>query len=290
MAAITANYAPVQVVGRGIETPLCLRTRSVATRLTVLVGLAAVTLLSWAYMFYLGWQMNQMDMGAMNMGDMGMEMAMPQTEAWTTTEFLLTFVMWAVMMVAMMIPSAAPMITTYAAISRKRDASRQPFGPTVIFVLGYLIVWTAFSLLATTAQWGLHSAALLSPMMVTTSAVLGAGLLIAAGVFQLHAAQTCLLASLPVPAFVLPHRMARRQARRGALQMGAKAWNVLHGLLLVPDGVAVRGGRNESALGRRTGRARAAGEGIAGTVRHLARAGVGFIVWGLWLAAGSLLA
>jgi predicted metal-binding membrane protein len=255
-------------------------------RLTVLVGLAAITLLSWAYMFYLGWQMNQMDMGAMNMGDMGMEMAMPQTEAWTTTEFLLTFVMWAVMMVAMMIPSAAPMITTYAAVSRKRDASRQPFGPTAIFVLGYLIVWTVFSLLATTAQWALHSAALLSPMMVTTSAVLGAALLIAAGIFQFTPLKHACLhhCRSPISFFLTDWR----DGRLGALQMGAKhgtyclgcCW-FLMALLFVAGvmnllWVAVLAGLVllEKVLPNGPAVARVAG--------------VGFIVWGLWLAAGAL--
>ena len=148
-------------------------------RSIVWAGLGAITLLSWAYMVYLVWEMNQMDMG-----QMGMDMAMPQMAAWTATEFLLTFIMWSVMMVAMMIPSAAPMITTYAAISRKKHVEQSPFGPTTLFVVGYLIVWAGFSLIATTAQWLLHSAALLSPMMVTTSAVVGSALLIAAGVFQ----------------------------------------------------------------------------------------------------------
>jgi predicted metal-binding membrane protein len=53
-----------------------------------------------------------------------------------------------------------------------------------LFVLGYLAIWTGFSLLATLAQWGLHAAALLSPEAVSTSPVLGSALLTAAGVYQ----------------------------------------------------------------------------------------------------------
>jgi predicted metal-binding membrane protein len=94
------------------------------------------------------------------------------------------FLMWAEMMVAMMLPSAAPMILTFAAVNRKRREQEEPFVPAGIFVLGYLAIWTGFSVLAALAQWALHSTALLSPMMVSTSPVLGGTLLIMAGVFQ----------------------------------------------------------------------------------------------------------
>ena len=66
-------------------------------RVVVLAGLAAVTLLAWAYMFYL----------AANMAGMNMA-AMPRALAWGPTELVLTVVMWSVMMVAMMTPSASP--------------------------------------------------------------------------------------------------------------------------------------------------------------------------------------
>ena len=143
-------------------------------RAVVVAGLALLTALSWAYMVYLAWDMQQMDM----------EMAMPQMQVWTAWDLVLLFIMWAVMMVAMMVPSAAPMILLFATINRRRQARRQPFVPTAAFVGGYLLVWTAYSVLATLAQWALHSAALLSPMMVSTSPILGGVLLAAAGVFQ----------------------------------------------------------------------------------------------------------
>src|SRR4029078_11859742 len=94
------------------------------------------------------------------------------------------FLMWSEMMVAMMLPSAAPMILTFAMINRKRREQEQHFGSAGIFLLGYLIVWTGFSALAAVAQWILHGEALLSPMMVSSSPYLGGALLIAAGLFQ----------------------------------------------------------------------------------------------------------
>ena len=94
------------------------------------------------------------------------------------------FLMWAEMMVAMMIPSAAPMILTFAMVNRKRREQDRPFVPTGMFLLGYLIVWSVFSLVAALAQWTLHGAALLTPMMKSSSPLLGGGLLLVAGIFQ----------------------------------------------------------------------------------------------------------
>ena len=63
--------------------------------------------------------------------------------------------MWAEMMVAMMLPSASPMILTFAMVNRKRREREQLFVPVGVFVLGYLLVWTLFSAVAAIAQWGL---------------------------------------------------------------------------------------------------------------------------------------
>jgi predicted metal-binding membrane protein len=131
-----------------------------------------------------------MDMAGMDMAGMdmaGMDMAgveMPGLHEWEVTTVLLLFMMWAVMMVAMMVPSAAPMILTFLTVNRRRQATTRPLVPVGIFLLGYLAVWTAYSAVATLAQWGLHEAALLSSTMAATSPVLSGGLLLAAGVFQ----------------------------------------------------------------------------------------------------------
>ena len=147
-------------------------------RTVVVAGLVTIIALAWAYMLYLAWDMQRMDMGP------GMEMAMPGMQAWSMVDFVLMFIMWSVMMVAMMTPSAAPMILAYSRISRQRTQHQSPLLVTAVFLSGYLIVWTVFSAAATLAQWGLHSLALLSPMMVSTSPILGGVLLIGAGIFQ----------------------------------------------------------------------------------------------------------
>lgn len=137
--------------------------------------LTAMVILAWLYLLRSKTGMPHMDMPGM---------VMPELHEWGATTVLLLFVMWAVMMVAMMVPSASPMIFAFLTVNQRRRATARPLVPVGIFLLGYVSVWTAFSGVATLAEWGLHQAALLSSTMVATSPALNGGLLIAAGVFQ----------------------------------------------------------------------------------------------------------
>jgi predicted metal-binding membrane protein len=160
-------------------------------------------------------------MGNMNKGmGMGMSMAMPKMQSWSLMDFVSMFLMWAVMMVAMMVPTAAPMILIFANVNRKRQEQEQPYVPTAVFLSGYLLVWTGFSVLATLAQWGLHEAALLSPMMVSTSPILGGILLLAAGIFQWTPLKYACLKHCRSPLSFLMTDW--REGYRGALIMGLK--------------------------------------------------------------------
>ncbi len=181
-------------------------------RAVILTGMAGVTALAWAYMLYLAWAMRPMEMA--------MDQAMPRMQAWGPVELLLTFVMWSIMMVAMMVPSAAPMILLFATINRKRRQQDRPHVATGIFLAAYLLVWTLFSVFATLAQWGLHSAALLSPMMVSTNHILGGTLLIAAGVFQWTPLKHACLAHCRAPFEFLMSDW--REGTGGAFVMGLK--------------------------------------------------------------------
>jgi predicted metal-binding membrane protein len=142
--------------------------------------LAAMVLVAWLYLFHSKAAMSGMDMTGMDTPGM----IIPEPQEWGGMALLLLFVMWAVMMVAMMVPSAAPMVLAFLSVNHRRQTSGRPLVPVGIFLSGYLAVWTAFSAVATLAQWGLHKAALLSPTMVVTSPVLNGWLLFAAGVFQ----------------------------------------------------------------------------------------------------------
>ena len=80
-------------------------------------GLVAISALAWAYIVYLAWDMKQIDMG----------MAMPLMQSWEVLDLVLLFVMWAVMMLAMMVPSAAPLMLIFASAHRKRQERQDPF-------------------------------------------------------------------------------------------------------------------------------------------------------------------
>ncbi len=127
------------------------------------------------------------------------------------------------MMVAMMLPSAAPMILTFAVVARNRRQRQRPYVPVAVFASGYLVVWGGFSAVATAAQWQLHRAALLSSMMVSSSALLGGILLLLAGIFQFTPLkQSCLTRCRAPLEFITTHW---REGWAGAFVMG-----LAHGL------------------------------------------------------------
>lgn len=138
--------------------------------------------------------------------------------SWRHVEFALSFVMWAVMMLGMMLPSASPMILMFAKINRDRRRKDDPFVPTAIFVLGYVAVWSAFSLAATTLQWGLQGAGLLSSMMATTNAAVGGAVLLAAGLYQWTPLKNACLRQCQSPLGFLMTRW--REGPGGAFRMG----------------------------------------------------------------------
>jgi predicted metal-binding membrane protein len=185
-------------------------------RLVVLAALVSITLLAWGYMVVEARAMY--DTGVCQCA--GMRMSGPDTAPWSAATLLPLFLMWAEMMVAMMIPSAAPMILTFALVNRKRREREQPYVPTGFFLLGYLVVWTAFSAVAALGQWVLHARALLSPLMVGTSPLLGGALLVGAGVFQwTPLKQACLNHCRSPLSFLLTDW---REGAAGAWVMGLK--------------------------------------------------------------------
>jgi predicted metal-binding membrane protein len=129
----------------------------------------------------------------------------------------LRFGMWAVMMIGMMLPSAIPMTLIYAAAARKAGNDGSPLAPTFVFVGGYVLVWTAFSVAATAGQWGLERAALLSPEMRSNSAVLGGLVLLAAGLYQLTPLKRVCLDKCRSPA-----ELISRYWRGGSIRLGVR--------------------------------------------------------------------
>lgn len=188
-------------------------------RAAVIAGLVVVIALAWSWLF-LGAGMGDMAMPAAGSGASmpstsmpGMSMKpMQMAMAWTPGYFALVFSMWAIMMAAMMLPSAAPTILLVDALSRQRPNGKLG---SFLFSLGYLIVWAGFSLLATTLQWRLDISGLLRGDMASSSHYLAAALLIAAGIYQLTPYKQACLEHCRSPAAFLTHHWRHGPLRAG---------------------------------------------------------------------------
>ena len=196
----------------------------------IAVALLSVTAACWAYLFVLRSEMGDMgamtDTGAMS-GDRSM-FAMPMTAAWTVSDAVLMWTMWAVMMAAMMIPSATPMIRAYNSTitPNSRGSSQAPTGSTPSFVSGYLVAWSGFAAAAAGAQWFLHDASLVDAMGSSTSRWVAGPVLVVAGVYQFTRLKNACLGKCRTPlGFLLTEW---RAGRRGAFVMG-----VHHGSLCI---------------------------------------------------------
>ena len=211
-------------------------------RVVVVAALGVLAALAWSYVIWLAadMKMGGMDMSGFRMIPAGLGIMAPAVAPWSPMEFAFVFVMWSVMMIGMMTPSAAPMILIYARVGRQAAIADKPFAATGWFASGYLLAWTGFALLATAAQWGLDRAALLDPMMASASNVLGGIVLIAAGAYQWTPLKDLCLAKCQSPfLFIQQHGGFRRDVagscllglRHGAYCVGC-CW-VLMALLFV---------------------------------------------------------
>jgi predicted metal-binding membrane protein len=145
--------------------------------------------------------------------------------AMAMADFGLTFLMWAVMMVAMMLPSAAPMIAMFATLERRR-AGRAGLVGTALFGAGYVAIWGGFSAMAAAGEVGLRGAGLLTGAGNRVGPLLGSALLILAGVYQLTPLKYACLARCRSPLGFLLGEW--REGRAGAFAMGLR-----HGLFCV---------------------------------------------------------
>ncbi|WP_166263496.1 DUF2182 domain-containing protein [Marinobacter caseinilyticus] len=182
--------------------------------LAPLIALVAVMLLCWWYLAGLA-----AEMGAMAPGEM---MAF---KPWTPTYFALMLAMWSIMMIAMMLPSAAPMILLYRQVARKNHLIRGALG-TALFAGGYLTVWAVFSLVATTLQWRLELWAVLSPAMRSQNVLFSGLVLIAAGIYQWSPWKQACLTHCRGPLFFITRHWQPGLA--GAFEMG-----IVHGAYCV---------------------------------------------------------
>lgn len=178
-------------------------------RLAVGIGTVLVAALAWTHIV----RMAQHD-------GMSAAMVMPHMREWSAPDLPILIAMWAVMMIAMMLPSAAPFVLLFAAVTRRRRERRSPAAPTSALAAGYLAAWTAFSIAAALAQWKLHQTALLSPAMTIASPVFGGVLLIAAGAYQWTPFKGRCLSECRSPLGFISREW--REGSGGAFVMGAR--------------------------------------------------------------------
>jgi len=178
-------------------------------RAVALASLLGVALIAWLYLWWDAARMASMPMT----GSMAME-------AWSPGWLLMTFIMWTIMMVGMMLPSAAPAILLYGSMVRKNRERGSMLPPVWLFTAGYLAAWTAFSLAVTPLQAALHDGALMTPMMVSSSNWLNGALLTAAGVYQWLPAKEACLGKCRDPLQLFLFRW--RPGRAGAFRMGVE--------------------------------------------------------------------
>ena len=192
-------------------------------RAVVLAALGAVILASWAYVLagagtgMPAWKMSSLDTA---LGGAASAMAMPAR--WDMGYAGVMVGMWWAMMLAMMLPSAAPMILLHAAVGRRRrERNPATLLATGLFAWGYAAAWGVFSVLATGAQWIFEAAGILSPMaMNATGLLFAAAILAAAGLYQLSPAKQVCLRHCRGPLGFLMGRW--RAGRWGAFRMGAE--------------------------------------------------------------------
>ena len=189
-------------------------------RAVAIAALVVLTLLAWGWLIAgAGVDMQPLvslmpiSRGDSHASGMAMDMPMP----WSVGNCALTFSMWWTMMVAMMLPSAAPMILLYARVATNAQAEVRP--ATGFFLAGYLVSWGGFSLAATLLQHLLERTQLLAPMvMASQSRWLSAAILVAAGIYQLSPLKDLCLRHCRSPAQFLSSHY--RPGATGALRMG----------------------------------------------------------------------
>ncbi|MCU0790524.1 MAG: DUF2182 domain-containing protein [Nitratireductor sp.] len=187
-------------------------------RLVVLLALAAVVLLAAAYTVAgVG-----MDMSALTMTRMAIEMPgmMMQPAQWSPAYAAAMFLMWWVMMIAMMVPSATPAILLFSTVARKQRNETRPFLATWFFLAGYLSIWAFFSLVATALQWALEKVGIVTGMMQIGTPVVAGTVLVAAGLYQLTPVKQACLKHCQHPVMFVMHHW--RPGRHGAFSMGLR--------------------------------------------------------------------
>lgn len=245
-------------------------------RAPVWLGLAVIVASSWLYLFHMSATMPGMTSPMPNMTSTMARAA--------SVDILFAFVMWSVMMVAMMVPTAVPAIALFAALTERRHPLQDPAGKTAIYVSGYIAAWVGYAAFAAVAQWALTRAMVLSPMAGSSSTTVSALILLSAGAFQFTSLKNACLTKCRSP---LAFYMAEwRDGSRGAFVLGLRqgaycvtcCWMLMAVMFVV-------GVMNLAAMALLTVFLLA--EKLAPPAWHISRvSGAVLIAWGIWIGAG----
>lgn len=185
----------------------------------VVAALLALMLLSWlALITGAGTGMDPFAMSGWRLPSGG---PAAQSWSWTPAYWLIAFFMWAIMMVAMMLPSASPMVLLYGRVVRQAKRKvrvKNASACIAAFALGYLTLWSLFSLFAVALQWALERSGAMSGMMLLREPAIAGALLVAAGLYQLTPLKESCLAHCRSPAAFLAALW--RPGVAGAWRMG----------------------------------------------------------------------
>ena len=188
-------------------------------RVVVLSALIVVMMLAWIYTIAgVGMKMNALQMSSMPNLITSDAPIMINYHSWDSMQFILMLAMWWLMMIAMMLPSATPTILLAAALNRRSQSGKAPYGKTAYFTVGYLTAWFIFSLIAVFCQWLLEYTGIMTNMMQNSSQLLAAGLLVMAGIWQYTPIKQACLRHCRSPVDFLTRY--RRPRNTGAFIMG----------------------------------------------------------------------
>ena len=224
-----------------------------AIAMIVAGALGVIVALAWGYVL---WLADDMDMGGMDMTGFrmipaGMGIMLPANAPWRAIEFAYVFAMWAVMMVGMMAPSAAPMILMYARVGRQAKADGQAVRRDRLVRRRLFPGLDRLFAGSDLGQWAIERAALLDSEMASASNMLGGIVLIAAGVYQWTPLKDVCLPNARRRSSSLMRHGGFRGDVPGCLLLGLRHGALLRRLLLGADGAFVCRRGDERALDRR---------------------------------------
>lgn len=177
----------------------------------VLALILTATVAVWSYLYFQSRRMETLPMQSMWMPPAG-------ASAWHLSDFAYVYAMWAVMMAAMMLPPALPMLGAYSRASRRLNA--KPAQSLALFISAYLGLWLLFSIAPTLLQWQLHGLSWLSPMMENRNHLFAAAVFLLAGGYQFTSLKNACLIHCKTPLGFLLNEW--RGGRGGAIKMGLK--------------------------------------------------------------------